>query len=139
MLQQMVVCVGFWHCLLEQRLFQQEMVVELDAGLLQGAHVVVPFNLEDGIEEPPMFIVQLRQMRTAAGMLEKRKSTTMEMETSTCIRSSLFCSTDSTLLLGLISGCCDYGNSPQTAFPPSYAPLEVFTFLKWVEGPGKKA
>ena len=62
MLQQMVVCVGFWHCLLEQRLFQQEMVVELDAGLLQGAHVVVPFNLEDGVEEPPMFIVQLGQV-----------------------------------------------------------------------------
>ena len=44
-------------------------------------------------------MVQARVARTAIGVEQQTKSTTMEMETSTSVLSSLFCRMDLNLLL----------------------------------------
>ena len=56
----MIVDIGERHCLLEQALLQGEVVVVLDVRLLDVRLGVLPLNLEDGVEESTVFVVDLR-------------------------------------------------------------------------------
>ena len=60
MFSNMVVDIGERHCLLEQALLQGEVVVVLDVRLLDVRLGVLPLNLEDGVEESTVFVVDLR-------------------------------------------------------------------------------
>ena len=60
MFSYMVVDIGKRHCLLEQALLQGEVVVVLDVRLLDVCLRVLPLNLEDGVEESTVFVVDLR-------------------------------------------------------------------------------
>ena len=57
-----VVDVVPGHRLLEKRLLQQEVVVVLDTGFLQISARVVAFDLEEGVEETPVFVVHLGEL-----------------------------------------------------------------------------